>query len=51
MLEFIHVLIIFVISVLGYIFFLKPQIINIKLEKFNSDNINVHSGDDYNINE
>ncbi len=49
MLEFKHIIIIAVVSIIcGFIFFRK-KIINTKKENFTSDNINYHHGNDYNV--
>ncbi len=49
MLELIHILIIVAVSIMCYMLFFKQKIINDKVENFNSENINLHSGDDYNV--
>ena len=44
-----HIIIIAAVSLICYFIFFRKNIINKKIENFNSDNINYHQGNDYNV--
>lgn len=50
MLGLIHIIIIAAVSIICYYIFFRSTVINNKTENFNSDNINYHQGNDYNVN-
>ncbi len=49
MLQLVHILIILFVSLVSYVFFSRPTIVNTQMENFDSHDINYHNGDDYNI--
>ncbi len=49
MLGIIHLIIIAVVGILCYLLLFKPTVVNNKRENFNSDHIDYHKGNDYNI--